>query len=130
MSGWIGVDFDGTLAEYHGWEGELNFGAPIPVMVGRVKRWLAAGHEVRIVTARADDAFNANTRAYIMVMQALEDWSATHIGQVLPITSRKDLHMIVLYDDRCVQVEPNTGRISVDDGSEITDPRVPFRPLS
>ena len=34
-SGWIGVDFDGTLATYNGWnDGKL--GEPIPLMVDRV----------------------------------------------------------------------------------------------
>jgi len=51
MSGWIGVDFDCTLAEYHGWNGG-ELGPPIPAMVERVKAWLAEGREVRIFTAR------------------------------------------------------------------------------
>ena len=36
-SGWIGVDLDGTLAEYHGWKGSEHIGPPIPLMVERVK---------------------------------------------------------------------------------------------
>lgn len=44
--GWIGVDLDGTLAEYHGWD-DGRIGAPIPKMVQRVKQWLAEGKEVR-----------------------------------------------------------------------------------
>lgn len=26
--GWIGVDLDGTLAEYHGWKGAEHIGQP------------------------------------------------------------------------------------------------------
>lgn len=44
------MDLDGTLAEYHGWNGGI--GKPIPGMVRRVKAWLAEGLEVRIFTAR------------------------------------------------------------------------------
>ena len=40
MNGWIGVDLDGTLAHYEGWQGETHIGAPISAMVERVKRWL------------------------------------------------------------------------------------------
>ncbi len=29
-SGWIGVDFDGTLATYDGWKGPSVLGEPIP----------------------------------------------------------------------------------------------------
>lgn len=43
---WIGVDLDGTLAEYHGWVSELHIGPPIPAMLARVKRWLAEGKEI------------------------------------------------------------------------------------
>ena len=33
-----------------------------------------------------------------------------HFGVVLPVTNVKDWHMLELWDDRAVQVEPNTGR--------------------
>ena len=39
--GWIGVDLDGTLAEYLGWQGMGHIGEPIAPMVERVKAWLA-----------------------------------------------------------------------------------------
>ena len=36
--GWIGVDFDGTLADYaRGWRGPHHAGPPITLMVERVK---------------------------------------------------------------------------------------------
>lgn len=38
--GWIGVDLDGTLAEYLGWQGMGHIGEPIAPMVERVKAWL------------------------------------------------------------------------------------------
>lgn len=37
MSGWIGVDLDGTLAFYDSWRGIDHIGAPIPLMLQRVK---------------------------------------------------------------------------------------------
>lgn len=67
-SGWIGVDLDGTLAEYSHWKGE------------------------------------------------------THIGRVLPITNIKDYQMIELWDDRAVQVIPNTGQ-------PVTADKAPLLPL-
>jgi len=103
MSGWIGVDLDGTLAEYHGWSGPNHIGPPVPAMVERVKRWLADGREVRIFTARI-----AEGNPY--VRDAIEEWCQEHIGTRLPVTATKDLHMVELWDDRAVQVEANTGR--------------------
>lgn len=108
MSGWIGVDFDGTLAHYDGWQGELVFGEPIPAMVVWVKDWLASGYAVRIVTARA---FGEGGQIRTGVVEALDHWMEQHIGQKLPITCQKDFGMIVLYDDRCIQVQRNTGEI-------------------
>lgn len=103
-NGWIGVDLDGTLAHYDGWQGVAHIGAPIPAMVERVQRWLEEGREVRIFTARVShpDQVNAATRA-------IRAWCSDHIGVVLPITNVKDYAMIELWDDRAVQVVTNTG---------------------
>ena len=105
--GWVGVDLDGVLAHYDGWHGEDHIGEPIPAMLDRVKAWIAEGIDVRIFTARAnsDDRF------------ALEEWCLKHIGCALPITATKDYQMVTLYDDRCVQMEKNTGRRV--DGKEL-----------
>lgn len=100
-SGWIGVDLDGTLAHYEGWNGG-DIGKPIPAMVARVKAWLAAGISVRIVTARVSVPL-VGTHA------AIEAWCVEHIGVALPVTCSKDYAMIELWDDRAVQVIPNTG---------------------
>lgn len=103
MSGWIGVDLDGTLAEYGEWEGVDHIGPPIPKMVERVKGWLADGRDVRIFTARVG---GAETDAAIPVINA---WIEGVFGRLLPITNVKDFAMIELWDDRAVQVEKNTG---------------------
>lgn len=104
-SGWIGVDLDGTLAHYTKWEGDTVIGDPIPKMLSRVKRWRKEGKEVRIFTARASsEAKNVKVR-----IKAVQDWCREHIGEVLPVTCEKDLNMIALWDDRCVQVISNTG---------------------
>ena len=102
--GWIGVDFDGTLAMYDGWQdGFSNLGEPIPLMVDRVKEWLSQGQDVRIVTAR----FVHGEKG----IAPIRAWCKKHIGQELPVQNHKDPQMIVLWDDRCIRVEPNTGRI-------------------
>jgi hypothetical protein len=116
MSGWIGVDFDGTIAHYDGWVSGDHLGAPIPNMVNRVKAWLAQGHTVKIFTARVGctglrtdkgnvdgDEFAAHQRKLI------EAWCIEHIGVPLEVTATKDFGMIELWDDRAVQVRPNTG---------------------
>ena len=106
MSGWICVDFDGTLAEYNGWVGARHAGVPIPAMVERVKEWLAEGREVRVFTARV----SGPSEDAIASRETIVAWCNEHIGQELPITSKKDYAMVQLWDDRCVQVEPNTGK--------------------
>ena len=111
-SGWIGVDLDGTLAHYAGWQGETHIGAPIEAMAARVKAWRAAGIDVRIFTARvADAALNLDgTRHEVSaVVGAIQSWCLEHLGEALPVTNRKDFAMVELWDDRCVQVIPNTG---------------------
>jgi len=116
QSGWIGVDLDGTLAKYGSWNGG-QIGDPIPLMVERVKQWIAEGVEVRIFTARVgsgggyslesgrsdDNEFASEQRTLI------EEWCEKHIGIKLPVTATKDFRMIELWDDRAVQVIVNTG---------------------
>jgi hypothetical protein len=105
--GWIGVDLDGTLAEYHGWKGVDVIGAPIPAMVERVKQWLAEGRDVRIFTARVatDDTLERLT-----ARKHIAAWTLRHVGAELPATNVKDFGMVELWDDRAVTVEQNTGR--------------------
>jgi hypothetical protein len=52
--GWIGIDLDGTLAKWgEGYNVDVErIGDPVPSMVGRVKRLLEDGEDVRIFTAR------------------------------------------------------------------------------
>jgi len=100
---WIGVDLDGTLAKYNGWKGETHIGEPIPLMVNRVKEWLAAGKDVRIMTARVANVDDDT------VENAIKAWCKEHLGQELPVTNVKDHQMEELWDDRAHRVEKNTG---------------------
>ena len=101
FSGWIGVDLDGTLAEYHGWNGGA-IGEPVPAMLARVKEWLAKEQQVKIFTARVC----TNDAEQIALIKA---WCIQHVGQELEVTATKDFSMIELWDDRCIQVIPNKG---------------------
>lgn len=107
MTGWIGVDLDGTLAHYDGWKGPEHIGEPIPRMVERVKAWIAEGKDVRIFTARVCSSQPGD--AGLVAMGAIMRWCTQHIGRPMAVTSEKDWNMIELWDDRCVQVVPNTG---------------------
>lgn len=111
MAGWIGVDLDGTLARYGGWVDEHHIGEPMPLMVERVKAWLANGIEVRIFTARVAMAEgNRATSTVEAITESIQRWCREHIGQTLDVTCSKDYGMVELWDDRCVQVISNTGR--------------------
>lgn len=141
--GWIGVDFDGTLAEYWHWDGWNVFGKPILPMVYRVRRWLGEGHEVKLMTARIGVPVkkailgdnntpsgwrwaHSETKSQLcrvtgahfsnkMMADALADYTEEHVGARLDATCIKDLRMIELWDDRCIQVEANTGRTVFDE---------------
>lgn len=101
LKGWIGVDLDGTLAHYDGWRGPEHIGEPIGAMLWRVKKWISDGKNVKLFTARANDKES---------LPYVEAWLKKHGLEGMPITAHKDYSMITLWDDRCVQVEPNTGR--------------------
>jgi hypothetical protein len=103
---WIGVDLDGTLAFYDEWRGPDHIGAPIRPMVDRVKRWVADGLLVKVLTARVHPSNPGRTASTL----AFFHWSLATFGFVLTMTHEKDFDMIELWDDRCVQVIPNTGQ--------------------
>lgn len=103
-SGWIGVDLDGTLAHYDGWKGIEHIGDPIPKMLERVKRWVEAGMNVKILTARCCRMSERDEQ-----VDMIHDWLITHGLPRLEVTNIKDFGMIELWDDRAVQVVPNTG---------------------
>jgi hypothetical protein len=112
-NGWIGVDFDGTLAYYDGYtQGEV--GEPIMPMINRVRRWLAEGKTVKVMTARAS---GDNPTPDIL---AIQKFCQEHLGQSLDVTCIKDQGMEELWDDRAVRVIKNTGLIS--DGSDVPEP--------
>lgn len=103
MTGWIGVDLDGTLAREHPGIADGNIGEPIPAMVQRVILWLQQGKDVRIFTARADDPMPGE-------INRIRTWCQMHLGAVLPITNKKDRDMKELWDDRAIQIIKNTGQ--------------------
>lgn len=98
--GWIGVDLDGTLAHYEGWQGADHIGQPIPAMMDRVRGWLAAGQVVKIFTARA---------AVPEQIPPVKRWLEANGLPDLDVTNVKDFSMVELWDDRCYRVRTNTG---------------------
>lgn len=111
MKNWIGVDLDGTLAAYGEWKGVDDIGEPIPLMVKRVKQWLAEGKDVRIFTARVWSDGRGDQFELARTIRNIEEWCLKHLGAILPITNAKDFAMAELWDDRCHRVESNTGRL-------------------
>jgi len=102
LPGWIGFDLDGTLAKHR--KGQIKIGDPIGPAVEKLRRRVAAGREVRIVTARAALGPAELVKVY--------NWITGNINLPLEVTCSKDPAMIELWDDRVVEVEKNTGVIA------------------
>ena len=132
--GWYGFDLDGTLAVYDGWHGIDHIGAPVAKTVRLMKRMHEDGLRVKILTARVSPRTNPETMAnpYLenhwciespddmpwalnpkvwTAREFVQDWCWRVLGFVPEITHEKDHLMLNLFDDRVVQVEPNTGWI-------------------
>ena len=112
---WIGFDLDGTLAEYNGWNGIEHIGKPIEGMCNLIKKLHSEGLAVKILTARVaprkDGVDQDKAKVYV------EKWCEKNLGFVPPITHEKDSLMETLYDDRVVQVIPNTG-VTVEEAAQ------------
>lgn len=100
---WIGVDLDGTLAEYNDWIGIHHIGKPIAPMIERVQVWINEGKKVKIFTARASEGSAA--------IGFIHAWLDKQGLPKLEVTNVKDYGMTALWDDRCISVETNTGQI-------------------
>lgn len=113
-NGWIGVDLDGTLAHYDEWRGIDKIGDPVQSMLNRVKKWISEGRTVKIFTARVSGEYVKSSEDQKDAYEAdnyIQIWLKKHGLPRLETTSLKDFGMETLYDDRCVQVEKNTGKI-------------------
>lgn len=99
---WIGIDLDGTLAHYDGWKGIAHIGNPIKPMLEFVNKLISEGKKLKIFTARAENSLS---------LPYIEEWLKSHNLPQLEITNRKDFGIIMLYDDRCIQVVSNSGKI-------------------
>jgi hypothetical protein len=109
---YIGIDLDGTLAQIIRTPSSLtDIGLPVPLMLQRVQHWIKEGKEVRIITARVNAEDNPNVEKNRV---AIDKWLKKYVGQSLPITSKKSHNMIELWDDRAIQVIPNTGERVLD----------------
>jgi hypothetical protein len=119
---WYGVDLDGVLVE---WDPRYlpGLGPPIPLGLALVRQLLAEGKAVRIFTARVQPSPEEPAwwaEAGRLGFRSVDAWVAwqedrithfclDHFGVALPITAAKDWKMVTCYDDRCVQMIPNTG---------------------
>lgn len=110
---WIGVDLDGTLAEYNGFIAPEHIGKPVQAMIGRVLFWRSMGMDVRIFTARANPHVYPEQTAPFL--KAIRDWMLVHLGEVLPVVYEKCPHMHALWDDKAIHVKKNTGEFVVSD---------------
>jgi ribonuclease J len=110
MNEWIGIDLDGTLAFYDEWRGIEHIGEPIKPMIEFVKDLVSQKKNIKIFTARAS---NLQSIPYI------HKWLKENNLPEFEVTNKKDFGMIMLYDDRCVQVIMNSGKIIENNIGEV-----------
>lgn len=102
MQGWVGVDLDGTLAEFDEQRGIEHIGRMSLPILKRVQHWLKTGVTVKIFTARA---------THPALKALVKPWLREHNLPDLEVTNQKDYQLLQLWDDRAIQVEMNTGKI-------------------
>lgn len=107
--GWVGVDADKTLFVYEDWKEVTHYGPPVPLMVNRILYHLNQGEEVRPFTARVSDP-EWEPRGRV----AWERLSQQLFGVSLAATNVKDYEMTLLYDDKAIQIIPNTGELAIE----------------
>ena len=103
----LAVDWDGTFVHYEKYNGPGNFGAVIPGMLARVKKWISEGHEVIVFTSRVSLEWRED------VVMAEVDAIQKELKRLglprLQITANKYSRITEFWDDRGVRVERNAG---------------------
>jgi len=107
---WVGFDLDGTLATYDRWRGDDHIGKPVELMVRRLLHYIEKGYRCKIFTARVAPLEGRDTAR---VTRIIQDWCEAHIGHRLEVTCIKDQGLLQHFDDRCIQVVKNTGKIVI-----------------
>jgi len=103
-----GVDLDKTTATYDTWKGPEHIGEPIPLMQVRIAAWFANGDAVDVFTARMHPSHGDEETAAAEV--AIRAWYMKVFGQEpREVTCEKNPKWDDIWDDKTVQVVPNTG---------------------
>ena len=106
------VDFDGTLATSPPRGHDPGFtGEPVWPIVLRVRRWLAQGRQIKIISARASqvsDTYPAEDRE--SAIAAVRAWTLEHLGEELDVVNEKTHDTYCLLDNIAVSVEEDTGK--------------------
>ncbi|MEM8550702.1 MAG: hypothetical protein AAGF10_07920, partial [Verrucomicrobiota bacterium] len=87
-----------------------------PSMKLRIQRWLQAGYQVKIITARASIPES---------LPPIEKWLHKQGLGGLEITNKVDANMVELWDDRAIHMQANSG-IPVRSMSVFARPRAPL----
>ena len=96
-------DLDGTLARDNVSGYPDKIGPPVQRMLNLAKRYKQQGKRVVIFTARA---------SYPDEIPKIKAWARKHgLGDV-PVTNKKTPDAKVIFDDKAVSVEANTGKIT------------------
>ncbi len=112
---WIGFDLDGTLAYQE--EGQNDtIGQPIMHMVYMVKDYVEKGYDVRIFTARAGSQDE---------IKKVNAWLKDNGMEGVTVTNVKEQGMIMLFDDKAIRVEHNTGNLCVGCKPNVVFSRLP-----
>jgi len=102
ITGWVGVELDGTLAHYEARQDVSIIGIPVEKMRARVQQWLMVDIDVRLFTGRAADP---------KMIPVMEAWLKEHGLEKLKITCEKDFMMSQFWDDRGIHVARNSGEV-------------------
>lgn len=108
---YIGVDFDRTLAYHDDKMTTTKLGDPIPLMLERVKRWIAQGIKVKIFTARVAPRSWEPEYDIPAITKDIQDWCEANGLPRLEVTCIKDAFMREIWDDKAVRVLANEGKI-------------------
>ena len=95
----IGVELDGVLARQDNSDDPEHIGAPIPKMLARVKRWIAAGKRVKIFTERAKGKNRTK------VVKAVKAWCREHLSKELEVISSKGMELDEFWDARADRIK-------------------------
>jgi hypothetical protein len=102
---WLGLDFDGTIADFAKEPGE--FGDPLPGVKEEIKALREDGYKIFLDTCRLSTRYHTLPHV-LKEIKKLKEWFDQNDIEIDEIDVNQKREAVCRFDDRCIHVDPTS----------------------